>query len=188
MAEFKKVSYEQFLKDCMSLESSGSLWFMNESAVSDIYESIQLPRRATNGSAGYDFFIPFPASFITINPVLIPTGIRVQLDPGQFLMCVPRSGLGFKYGMRLRNSVGIIDEDYFNADNEGHIMAKICCDEPFKLDAGDRFMQGIILNYGTVKTDEPIKRKRKGGFGSTGGAGQVPEQISMKDLIYTEGK
>lgn len=188
MAEFKKVSFDQFLKDCMKLESSGSLWFMNESAVSDIYESIQLPRRATNGSAGYDFFMPFPASFITINPVLIPTGIRVQLDPGQFLMCVPRSGLGFKYGMRLRNSVGIIDEDYFHADNEGHIMAKICCEEPFKLDAGDRFMQGIILNYNVVNSDKPMKGKRKGGFGSTGGTGQIDGQISIDDIIKGEPK
>lgn len=170
MTEFKKVSYDQFAKDCKSLESAGALWFASDDEIKKAYDSIRLPRRATNGSAGYDFFIPFPASFITINPVLIPTGIRVQLDPGQFLMCVPRSGLGFKYGMRLRNSVGIIDEDYFHAENEGHIMAKICCDEPFKLDAGDRFMQGIIVKYSTVENDEPISGKRTGGFGSTGGS------------------
>ena len=169
MAKFEKVSFEQFYKDCMKLETSGTLWFMNESAISSIYDEIKLPQRATGGSAGYDFFIPFPASFIKINPVLIPTGIRVLLDPGQFLMCVPRSGLGFKYGMRLRNSVGIIDEDYAHADNEGHIMAKIACDDPFKLDAGDRFMQGIILNYNTVSDDAPISGRRTGGFGSTGG-------------------
>lgn len=188
MAEFMKVSYEQFKADCHKLESSGALWFTDENEIRKVYDAIQLPRRATNGSAGYDFFIPFPASFITINPVLIPTGIRVQLDPGQFLMCVPRSGLGFKYGMRLRNSCGVIDEDYFNADNEGHIMAKICCEEPFKLDAGDRFMQGIILNYNVVNSDKPINGKRKGGFGSTGGTGQIDGQISVDDIIKGELK
>lgn len=169
MAEFMKVSYEQFYRDCIKLETAGTLWFMDENEIGAIYDRIQLPQRATEGSAGYDFFIPFPASFITINPVLIPTGVRILLDPGQFLMCVPRSGLGFKYGMRLRNSVGIIDEDYFHADNEGHIMAKITCDEPFKLAAGDRFMQGIILNYNCVSNDTPMNTKRTGGFGSTGG-------------------
>jgi len=57
------------------------------------------------------------------------------------------------------------------ADNEGHIMAKITCEEPFKLNAGDRFMQGIILKYCTTENDEPILDTRNGGFGSTGGAG-----------------
>ena len=188
MAEFMKVSYEQFKADCHKLESSGALWFAGEDEIRKVYDAIQLPRRATEGSAGYDFYMPFAASFVSVNPTMIPTGVRVKLDPGTFLMCAPRSGLGFKYGMHLRNQIGVIDEDYALADNEGHIMAKITTEEPFKLDAGDRFMQGIILNYGTVKNDDPIKRKRKGGFGSTGGAGLVPEQISMKDLIYTEGK
>lgn len=170
MAEFMKVSYEQFMKDCQKLESSGAMWFASEDDIRKTYDAIQLPRRATDGSAGYDFYMPFAASFISVNPTMIPTGIRVKLDPGTFLMCVPRSGLGFKYGMHLRNSVGIIDEDYANADNEGHIAAKITTEEPFRLDAGDRFMQGIIVKYGTVENDEPIIGKRTGGFGSTGGS------------------
>ena len=170
MAEFMEVSYEQFMKDCQKLESSGALWFASEVDIRKTYDAIQLPRRATDGSAGYDFYMPFAASFISVNPTMIPTGIRVKLDPGTFLMCVPRSGLGFKYGMQLRNSVGIIDEDYANADNEGHIAAKITTEEPFMLDAGDRFMQGIIVRYGTVENDEPIAGKRTGGFGSTGGS------------------
>ena len=170
MAEFMKVSYEQFMEDCQKLESSGAMWFASEDDIRKTYDAIQLPRRATDGSAGYDFYMPFAASFISVNPTMIPTGIRVKLDPGTFLMCVPRSGLGFKYGMQLRNSVGIIDEDYASADNEGHITAKITTEEPFKLDAGDRFMQGIIVRYGTVENDEPIAGKRTGGFGSTGGS------------------
>lgn len=59
--------------------------------------------------------------------------------------------------------------DYSDSDNEGHIMAKITTEAPFTLEAGDRFMQGIILNYGTVFNDEPITDNRNGGFGSTGG-------------------
>ena len=169
MAEFKKVSYEQFKKDCQKLESSGALWFSGEDEIKRIYDEIKLPRRATEGSAGYDF--------------TIPTGIRIKLDFGTFLMCVPRSGLGFKYGMRLRNTVGIIDEDYFSADNEGHIAAKISTEEPFKLEAGDRFMQGIIVGYHAVNNDEPISGKRTGGFGSTGGTGQLDGQLSVDDIL-----
>lgn len=180
MAEFMKVSFEQFKHDCQAMD----LWFPSEDDIRQSYDSIQLPRRATSGSAGYDFCMPFPASFAPTIPVTIPTGIRVKLDPGTFLMCVPRSGLGFKYGMRLRNSVGIIDSDYFSADNEGHIAAKICCEEPFGLASGDRFMQGIIMKYAVVDSDKPAKKERKGGFGSTGLNGQ----ISVDDLMNDGGK
>jgi len=109
MAEFQKVSFEQFLHVCKKLQHSGEMFFAGEDEIRMYYDGIQLPRRATVGSAGYDFFAPFPVAFIPESPVLVPTGVRVRLDPDQFLMCVPRSGLGFKYGMRLRNGTGIID-------------------------------------------------------------------------------
>lgn len=170
MAEFHKVSFEEFKKECLNLQAGGTLWFGDDNEIRKYYDAIQLPRRATSGSAGYDFYMPFPAVFNSVVPSMIPTGIRVILDKDQFLLCVPRSGLGFKYGAGLINTCGIIDSDFAYSDNEGHIMAKITTREPFKLDAGDRFMQGIILKYDTVDNDNPIKDKRNGGFGSTGGA------------------
>lgn len=169
MAEFYKVPFEQFKKDCQSIECGGSLWFAKDDKIHEIYDSIQLPRRGEPGSAGYDFYLPFNTLFSAINPVLVPTGVGVRLNPGTFLMCVPRSGLGFRYGMRLKNTVGVIDESYSQAENFGHIMAKMICDEGVELKAGDRFMQGIIVNYGIVDNDSPINDSRTGGFGSTGG-------------------
>ena len=170
MKQFEKVSFEQFKKDCLSLQSSGALWFAGDDQIRAFYDAIQLPRRATNGSAGYDFYSPFDVSVIKDNPVTIPTGIRVIIPSNTFLMCVPRSGLGFKYGMRLRNSVGIIDSSYSQAENEGHIMAKISTEESFKIAAGDRFMQGIIIEFTVTDDDDPISAVRTGGFGSTGGS------------------
>ena len=169
---FAKVSFEQFKKDCNTLETSGALMFSGEEEIRKYYEAIQLPRRAEPRSAGYDFYMPFPSLFTSLTPVLIPTGVRVILPDNQFLMCVPRSGLGFKYGMRLMNSVGVIDASYAESDNEGHIMAKICTEFPFKLGTGDRFMQGIILNYSITDDDDPLQDSRNGGFGSTGGTGE----------------
>ena len=172
MIKFEKVSLGQFMKDCKSLQVGGSLWFSSDEEIEKVYNAIQLPRRGTPGSAGYDFFLPFPVAFVSPTSTTIPTGVRVILPEEMFLMCVPRSGLGFKYGMRLRNSTGIIDASYSEADNEGHIMAKIDTDEPFKLNAGDRFMQGIVLRYFVTYDDDPIQTKRTGGFGSTGGTGE----------------
>ena len=87
-----------------------------------------MPKRATVGSAGYDFKLPFS---ITLNPnetKKIPTGIRVQMEVNYVLKLYPRSGLGFKYRLQLNNTVGIIDSDYYYSDNEGHIFAKITND------------------------------------------------------------
>lgn len=156
IASFEKVSFEQYKKD--RPEASYEEW-----------ECIKLPVRSTAGSAGYDFFIPYqPTSPIGDDPVKLSTGIRCKIEPGWVLILVPRSGLGFKHGMRLVNTVGVIDQDYYYADNEGHIMAKISASDPFWLHQDDRFMQGIFLPYGVAAQDAPLSNERTGGFGSTG--------------------
>ena len=84
--------------------------------------------------------------------------------------CYPRSGLGFKYRLQLNNTVGIIDSDYYDSDNEGHIFAKLTNDsreeQSISLQAGDGFMQGIFVEYGLTVDDEAAG-VRNGGFGST---------------------
>ena len=109
IAKFEKVSLGEFVK----------------SSNADLYDSITLPKRATSGSAGYDFFAP---DSFTLNPnetIKIPTGIRVSIDEGWVLKIYPRSSLGFKYRLTLNNTVGIIDSDYYYAENEGHIFIKM---------------------------------------------------------------
>ena len=122
VARFEKVSFEQFLKDF------GDTYPLNEEAIKNIYDNIKLPRRATVGSAGYDFYAPVE---IRLNPgetAKIPTGIRSYIENGYVLEIYPRSGLGFKYRLQLNNTVGIIDSDYYNSANEGHIFIKITND------------------------------------------------------------
>ena len=161
VAEFVKVSFDEFLKTCHDINL-----IETDETIFDIWDAIKLPTRATEYSAGYDFFMPYNA-FIDGKPQLIPTGIRAKIAPGWFLMCCPKSGLGFKYEMRLANTIGIIDGDYFNSDNEGHIMAKISASKVFYLRGGDKFMQGIFLPFGVTINDNTTGI-RNGGFGSTG--------------------
>lgn len=132
------------------------------------YNDIVLPFRATKGSAGYDFSLPFDISLVPGEMFTVPTGIRCKIEPGYVLQLFPRSSLGFKYGLQLRNTVGIIDSDYYNADNEGHIQAKLINtgNEPVFLKKGDRFMQGIFTEY-FLADELLVKTKRTGGFGST---------------------
>ena len=130
---------------------------------------IPLPKRATAGSAGYDFVAPAETVIPTGGSALIPTGIRAEMEPGWVLVLFPRSSLGFKTGIRLSNTAGIIDSDYAFAKNEGHIMVKLLnpSDELVVIGRGERFCQGIFLPYGTAEENGDFA-ERSGGFGSTG--------------------
>lgn len=167
VAKFERVSVEQFIIDAAKCFPLPDI----DNCLNDAWQSVQLPRRATAGSAGYDFMLPFDVVLEPGETALIPTGVRVKIDDGWMLAIFPRSGLGFKYRLQLDNTVGIIDSDYYEADNEGHIMAKITNDsrdgKTLTLNAGDRFAQGIFLQYGLAVDDE-ASASRNGGFGSTG--------------------
>ena len=84
------------------------------------------------------------------------------------LQIYPRSSLGFKFRISLDNTVGIIDGDYFGAENEGHIMIKLTNggEKEAFVEEGKGFAQGIFLEYGLTREDAVIGI-RKGGFGST---------------------
>lgn len=163
MTRFEKVSKKQYEKALDTLLAPH---------LSYSYDDIKTPVRATTGSSGYDFFAPFDFSLNPGETITIPTGIRMKTDHQIWLLCMPRSGLGFKYRMQLDNTVGNIDSDYWKSDNEGHIMAKITNDsrqdKTLDVKAGMAFMQGVILPYMTVD-DDTACGDRNGGFGSTGG-------------------
>lgn len=90
-------------------------------------------------------------------------------------MIVPRSGVGFRTSTRLCNTVGVVDSDYTNSDNEGHIWVKLYMpmieaeDRPNELviNKGDAVCQGIIVPYYQFINEEPPEKQRNGGFGST---------------------
>lgn len=165
VAKFEKVSLNEFLKGF-----NDSFDGFTEEQIKSIYDNLKMPRRATAGSAGYDFFVPID---ITLNPgqtAKIPTGIRVSMLPEYVLKCYPRSGLGFKFRMQLNNTVGIIDSDYYYSSNEGHIFIKVTNDtnenRTIELKEGTGFAQGIFIEY-AITYDDDVEDIRDGGFGST---------------------
>ncbi len=164
IAKFEKVSRKQFIADW--LDTFGG----DAAAAEQIYEKINLPKRATKGSAGYDFYSPLTFSLNPGETIKIPTGIRANMREDYVLMIFPRSGLGFKFRLQLNNTVGIIDSDYYYSDNEGHIFIKLTNDsnegKKLELAAGNGFAQGIFLAFGVTEDDE-VTEIRNGGFGST---------------------
>lgn len=161
VAQFEKVSFEEYCKAVPEMLSS---------YLKPYYDSIKLPKRATTGSAGYDFFAPIDIHLEPGQTVKIPTGIRVKIEDGYVLKLYPRSGLGFKYRLQLNNTVGIIDSDYYYSDNEGHIFARITNDsnegKTVNIHKGEGFMQGIFVEY-FITYDDEVTEIRNGGFGST---------------------
>ena len=158
IARFEKVSSNQFnkdLKDLLNIEG-------------DYYNEIILPKRATSGSAGYDFVTPIDINLKPGEMIKVPTGIRCYIEEGYVLNIFPRSSLGFKYKLCLANTVGIIDADYYNALNEGHIIVALVNrgDKEVVLKKGDRFVQGIFFKFYTAKEEE-VTSVRTGGFGSS---------------------
>lgn len=185
VAKFEKVSYKQFKKDFEDTFTWGDMMALGllpprltepdkcviETTIRKIYDKIELPKRSTKGSAGYDFFSPITIDLKPGQTVKMPTGIKCKMYSSWVLKLYPRSGLGFKYRLQLNNTVGIIDSDYYgNENNEGHIMAKITNDtnenKTAHLEAGTGFMQGIFVEYG-ITEDDDASGIRVGGLGST---------------------
>lgn len=155
---FTKISEEQFYKDYADNE------------IVDYYD-IRIPQRATKCSAGYDFYAPFNITMYPGDTIKIPTGIRVELDDDKVLICAPRSGLGFKYGLELCNTIGVVDADYSGSDNEGHIWVELhypthVSNKVLNIEKGEAMFQGIILPYFKVE-DDNTETIRNGGQGST---------------------
>ncbi len=157
IACFRHISEARYAKDFSGFDTALPL------------AEIPMPRRATEGSAGYDFVCPAAVTLAPGETRVIPTGIRALIEPGWVLVICPRSSLGRKYGMRLANTVGVIDSDYSQAENEGHILCAVTNggDSPLTLNPGDRFCQGIFLPFGLAE-EEAVTEKRVGGYGSTG--------------------
>lgn len=130
------------------------------------------PKRSTKKSAGYDIFSPIDFKLAPGKDIVIKLGIKAYMQDDEFLMIAPRSGLGFKFYSRLANTVGIIDADYYNnEDNEGEIAVKIrneSEDKELIVEKGKAICQAIFMKYLLVDGDSTDEGgERKGGFGST---------------------
>ena len=154
MRFFEKISFEQFVKDIGNDR--------------ELYDSYELPRRASKNSCGYDF-ISFKD--IVLHPgeiIKIPTGYKASFEADEVLLLVVRSSMGFKYNVRMCNQVGVIDSDYYNnSSNEGHmwVALKNEGDKDYIINKGDAYSQGIFIKY--LTTYDNVDSIRSGGFGST---------------------
>ena len=111
---FEKISFDQFKNDVSDDKA--------------MYENYSLPKRSTINSAGYDFEALYDFVIKPGQIKKIPLGIKASMNSNEVLLLLVRSSQGFKYNVRMCNQVGVIDSDYYGADNYGHIMIKIVYD------------------------------------------------------------
>ena len=171
--EFFKVSFEQFKEgvqrfcNCDPLKNYTLMG--DEELKTEIYDKIKLPDRSTAGSAGYDFYFPFKdIMLLPGESIVIPTGIRVYVIDEWYLAICPKSGLSFDYKIRLDDTIAIIDGDYFNTYNEGHIYLKISNENNRNrtcvIPHNSKIAQGIFHQYGIAIGDK-CTNVRTGGMG-----------------------
>lgn len=133
-----------------------------------VKNGVKEPRRATTGSIGYDFFAPMDIRLKAGEWYQFGTGVWFTEDDeiengGKWAMIlVPRSGLGFRHGTRLRNTIGVIDCDY-----RDEIGVSLTADEDILILKDKAFMQGIIIPVTTLVNEITPVNIRDGGFGST---------------------
>lgn len=160
---FEKISIRQWNED--------TLGFENGKIIICSYGDILLPKRKTMCSAGYDIFSPISFMLKPNESVKIPTGFKAYMQDDEKLVFHVRSSHGFKNFIRLANSTGIGDADYYNnINNEGHYWVKLRnegdCD--FEIKAGESIAQCIFEKYLLIDGDSfSHGNTRVGGIGST---------------------
>jgi dUTP pyrophosphatase len=130
-----------------------------------------LPEYVTDGAAGMDIRanLENPVTFKSMERILIPTGLFVELPGGYEAQIRPRSGLAIKQGITCLNSPGTIDSDY---RGEVKVILINLSQQDQTIHHGDRVAQMIVhsverIKWKTVKEIKPTKRN-EGGFGHTG--------------------
>lgn len=135
------------------------------------YEELTLPKRATTYAAGYDIKSTLNFKLEPGDEIVIPTGFKAYMQPGEMLALYPRSGMGFKYQICLANTIGIGDGDYYNCEsNEGHYFIKLVNrgKKTWEVKVGDGIGQAIFMPILLADNDNfEVGKIRKGGFGST---------------------
>jgi dUTP pyrophosphatase len=157
MRKFEKISFEQFKKD-----------FGDDRM---LYDSIELPKRSTKKSAGYDIKSLEDGIIKPGEAMTFKTGLKVCMNDDECLYILSRSSQGYKYNVCLMNSVGLIDSDFYNNPaNEGHFSVRLVNfgKDDFEVKKGDKLAQGVFSKFLTVDDEEEIEGERTGGLGSTG--------------------
>lgn len=145
---------------------------------------IQLPKRATKHSAGYDFCTPVDLVVYPGKCESVKLDVKAKMNPNQVLLMYIRSSVGIKKHILLANGTGVIDSDFYgNKDNDGNMTLALYNygKEVQIFKAGERIAQGVFVKFDTTEDDQ-VEKQRSGGIGSTNisgfRGGKIPPSLS----------
>jgi len=158
-----------------------------------LHADAQPPRRATEGSAGYDLFAYLDRRVVDCSDglhqwqesaeprdgtygialaagamALIPLGFKATLPAGYEAQVRPRSGAAFKKGLSIPNAPGTIDSDF---PDEWRVIVRNATAQAIIIEHGERIAQMVLHRYeilSFVAGSVGSSTDRTGGFGSTG--------------------
>jgi dUTP pyrophosphatase len=131
----------------------------------------KLPEYSTNDYAGMDLRANLNENIIvkSMERVIVPTGIFLEIPEGYEAQIKPRSGLAIKNGITILNSPGTIDDDY---RGEVCIILVNLSEERFVIEDGGRICQMVISKHEKAeweKVENLLTTERgEGGFDYTG--------------------
>ena len=70
------------------------------------------PRYKTKGAAAFDLYLQDDLYLTPGEPASISLGFSADIEDGYSVQIIPRSSAGMNWGVRLWNTVGLIDSDY----------------------------------------------------------------------------
>lgn len=133
-------------------------------------KTLPLPEYHTAGSVGFDLYSRIDAVIPPKNAMLLPTNFIFETPPGYMLSIVPRSSLFKKKGLRMPNSVGVVDQDYCGENDECSLYMENTTDHDVEIKKGERLCQGIFIKIDKAEWNEAdqMTDRSRGGWGSTG--------------------
>lgn len=134
-------------------------------------QTLPKPEFQTNGSVAFDLYSRIDISIMPWTLAVIPTNIIVKVPKGYFLMIAARSSTAKKFGFFLSNGIGVIDQDYCGEDDEVGVGALNFTKNKVNIKKGERIAQALLVKIAvpkTIKIEEKMSSKNRGGWGSTG--------------------
>ncbi len=139
---------------------------------------LPLPSYAHPGDAGADLMTTVDVTLMPFERRLVPTGVALALPEGYVGLVHPRSGLAARHGLSVVNAPGTIDAGYRGEINV--CLVNLDPTTPIRLARGDRIAQLVVQRHENASFIEvdvlPGSVRGTGGYGSTGGFGDQPEQ------------
>lgn len=130
---------------------------------------VPIPEFKTAGACAFDIAVIEEATLLPGERKKFRTGLVVCVPKSHVLLLFPRSS-NAKKGIRIANSTGVIDQDYCGPADELFAYLHNFGQEPYKVEKGERIMQGVIMPIPTIEFEEvtSLESPNRGGFGTTG--------------------